>query len=136
MICDFVALYSQREVSVANYVMHINHCVKYMQCCPMCKEPVNRNNMQEHIDENHKLVHCKQCHQEMENSQLEEHMVRPKLLIWGPILNLRYCINFMLISLITWLAHSHQVRFWFLMITLYSMLLQESSSLWPFNFRP
>ena len=108
MICDFVALYSRREVSVANYVMHVNHCVKYMQCCSICKEPVNRNNMQEHIDENHKLVRCKQCHQQMENSQLEEHMVRLKWLIWVPI----YFINFMLISLITWLVLASHSLVW------------------------
>ena len=68
-------VYSQQDVPAANFVMHEVHCARNITCCPKCKEPVPRATLEEHIEENHKLVNCKQCYEEMESCLLEEHMV-------------------------------------------------------------
>ena len=80
--CVVSRVYSQRDVSAANFVMHEVHCARNITCCPKCSEPVPRTTLDEHIEENHKLVHCKQCHKEMECCVMEEHLVSCYIYIW------------------------------------------------------
>ena len=74
-------VYSQRDVSAANFVMHEVHCARNITCCPQCNEPVPRSNLEEHIEENHKQVICKLCRKQMECCLLEDHMVSCTLCI-------------------------------------------------------
>jgi hypothetical protein len=53
---DIMPSYSKQDVPSANYEMHAIHCKRFLTTCPQCGESVNKNQIQEHIDENHAEV--------------------------------------------------------------------------------
>ena len=48
--------FSKQDVPSANFEMHTIHCKRFLTPCPQCGESVNKNQLQEHIDENHAQV--------------------------------------------------------------------------------
>lgn len=52
----FVILnYSKREIPLANFTIHAVHCARNIRLCPVCKEPVPVQDLQQHHDDQHKL---------------------------------------------------------------------------------
>ena len=65
---------SDREI-VANFEMHVMHCHKHLVKCKKCNEPVKKDLLEKHEEEEHKIVGCDLCDEAMEESALEEHKV-------------------------------------------------------------
>ena len=69
-------LSSKRDIAVANFVMHEVHCARNIVLCKKCGEPVARSEMEEHEEEEHKLVPCELCNKQFEIGQMDDHKVR------------------------------------------------------------
>ena len=63
----------KQDVPSANFEMHAIHCQRFLTPCPQCGEPVNKNQIQEHIDENHAEVKCEVCGEKVEKMELDNH---------------------------------------------------------------
>ncbi|XP_028400581.1 TRAF-type zinc finger domain-containing protein 1-like [Dendronephthya gigantea] len=78
----------KQDIPSANYDMHAIHCKRFLTTCPQCGESVNKNSLQEHIDENHVEVKCDVCGERLEKMDLESHKTStcPKRSV-----NCKYC---------------------------------------------
>lgn len=47
---------SKQDVPVQNFEMHSIHCKRFLVPCPHCGDSVNKNDLEEHIEENHVKV--------------------------------------------------------------------------------
>ncbi|KAL0972798.1 hypothetical protein UPYG_G00194880 [Umbra pygmaea] len=62
-----------KEVAASNFALHESHCQRFLCLCPVCEEPVPRELMEKHQEEEHAQVKCTNCNQKMERCQLLEH---------------------------------------------------------------
>ncbi|RXM94301.1 XIAP-associated factor 1 [Acipenser ruthenus] len=63
----------KKEVLASNFSLHESHCWRFLSVCPLCDEPVPKDQLQEHRDTEHCKVRCTQCNKEMEKCKLEIH---------------------------------------------------------------
>lgn len=54
-------------------ILHENFCLKYVKKCEICDEPVNIDDMDDHIVENHKKIDCYDCGKYMDKKLLSSH---------------------------------------------------------------
>ncbi|OWR55107.1 TRAF-type zinc finger domain-containing protein 1 [Danaus plexippus plexippus] len=64
----------KREIPLANFTIHAVHCARNIRLCPVCKEPVPVQDLQQHHDDQHKLVPCKQCGEDVCGTDMEDHV--------------------------------------------------------------
>ncbi|CAB3246134.1 unnamed protein product [Arctia plantaginis] len=64
----------KREIPCVNFTIHSVHCARNIRMCPVCKEPVPHNELQEHHDKLHKLLPCKKCGESVCGTDLEDHI--------------------------------------------------------------
>ncbi|KAM4051111.1 TRAF-type zinc finger domain-containing protein 1 isoform 1-T1 [Anomaloglossus baeobatrachus] len=62
----------KHDVPADNFTMHEVHCRRKICICDLCKEPVPRSNLEDHLATEHVTVTCK-CDMIMEKCDLEEH---------------------------------------------------------------
>ncbi|XP_027006595.2 XIAP-associated factor 1 isoform X2 [Tachysurus fulvidraco] len=62
-----------KEVVKTNLPMHEAHCQRFLCLCPDCKEQVPKDLLEEHRQEQHTLIKCKQCNMKMEKFNLPDH---------------------------------------------------------------
>ncbi|MGH0186482.1 UNVERIFIED_CONTAM: hypothetical protein FKN15_021696, partial [Acipenser sinensis] len=71
----------KKEVLASNFSLHESHCWRFLSVCPLCDEPVPKDQLQEHRDTEHckseqcaeRLVSCEFCDVELPLSKLQEH---------------------------------------------------------------
>ncbi|XP_043910182.1 XIAP-associated factor 1 isoform X2 [Protopterus annectens] len=63
----------KREVAASNFSLHEAHCWRFLSVCPLCNDPVPKEEMKEHQEKEHSQVRCKVCHEYVENCKMEEH---------------------------------------------------------------
>ncbi|XP_075983538.1 uncharacterized protein LOC142981475 [Anticarsia gemmatalis] len=64
----------KREIPCVNFTIHSVHCARNIRVCPVCKEPVPQNELQEHHDKLHKLLPCKKCGESVCGTDMEDHI--------------------------------------------------------------
>ncbi|XP_040903220.1 XIAP-associated factor 1 [Toxotes jaculatrix] len=62
-----------KEVAEANFSLHETHCSRFLCLCPDCDEPVPKEQLNQHREEEHSQVRCSKCHQKMQRCQLMDH---------------------------------------------------------------
>ncbi|XP_034722644.1 XIAP-associated factor 1 [Etheostoma cragini] len=62
-----------KEVAKANFALHETHCSRFLCLCPDCDEPVPREQLTQHREEQHIQVSCSKCNQKMERCHLADH---------------------------------------------------------------
>ncbi|XP_048586062.1 TRAF-type zinc finger domain-containing protein 1-like [Nematostella vectensis] len=64
----------KKQVPGVNFVMHIAHCTRNTEICPICGEFYPKSSSKEHIDEYHKEISCELCGDVVESkAKLTEH---------------------------------------------------------------
>ncbi|GFY55100.1 TRAF-type zinc finger domain-containing protein 1 [Trichonephila inaurata madagascariensis] len=63
----------KRHIAAINYVIHNAHCVRNIQLCERCEEPVPRSELEKHLEENHAIHACSDCDAPMEKWLIEKH---------------------------------------------------------------
>lgn len=66
---------SKHDVPAGNIQMHIIHCQRNIQLCPVCDERILRSELENHTKEFHSVISCKECDAKLESSELDEHKV-------------------------------------------------------------
>ena len=69
-----VAFSSNRDISARNFMMHEPHCRRHVELCKVCKEPVPKSQMEEHMEE-HAEVPCAQCQKMVAKDMMDNHLV-------------------------------------------------------------
>uniref|UniRef100_A0A3P8Y0I1 TRAF-type domain-containing protein n=1 Tax=Esox lucius TaxID=8010 RepID=A0A3P8Y0I1_ESOLU len=76
LVCD----QCQKKVAASNFALHESHCQRFLCLCPDCQEPVPRELLELHRQEEHSQcvvtlpqVKCTNCNKKMERCQLLEH---------------------------------------------------------------
>ncbi|XP_068441529.1 XIAP-associated factor 1 [Clinocottus analis] len=62
-----------KDVAEANFSLHETHCRRFLCLCPDCDEPVPREQLDQHREEQHTEVRCSKCHLKMERRHLVDH---------------------------------------------------------------
>ncbi|XP_045171448.2 TRAF-type zinc finger domain-containing protein 1-like [Mercenaria mercenaria] len=63
----------KKQISSNNFVMHEMHCKRHISLCEHCNEPIPKNEMDVHYEENHAKIKCPKCKTEVEKMYLEDH---------------------------------------------------------------
>ncbi|KAL4224303.1 TRAF-type zinc finger [Mactra antiquata] len=63
----------KKQISSNNFVMHEMHCKRHISLCKHCKEPIPKNEMDVHYEENHAMMKCPKCKVEIEKMHFEDH---------------------------------------------------------------
>lgn len=53
--------------------LHESFCIKHVKCCEICQEPINIDELQDHIDEKHKNIGCNDCGKDLEKARFSSH---------------------------------------------------------------
>ncbi|KAM9318352.1 XIAP-associated factor 1 [Pholidichthys leucotaenia] len=62
-----------RDVAEANFALHESHCQRFLHLCPECEENVPKDQLQQHMKDQHTLVRCSKCDEKMQRCQLSDH---------------------------------------------------------------
>ncbi|XP_054457860.1 XIAP-associated factor 1 [Anoplopoma fimbria] len=62
-----------KDVAEANFALHETHCKRFLCLCPDCNEPVPKEKLDQHREEQHTKVRCVKCYLTMERCHLEDH---------------------------------------------------------------
>ncbi|KAK9520454.1 hypothetical protein VZT92_020339 [Zoarces viviparus] len=62
-----------KDVAEANFALHETHCRRFLCLCPDCDEPVPREQLDQHREEQHTEVRCSKCYLKMERRHLLDH---------------------------------------------------------------
>ncbi|XP_030316618.1 TRAF-type zinc finger domain-containing protein 1 [Calypte anna] len=62
----------QKDVPLANFIMHEIHCSRNIEVCSFCSESVPKSEMKNHIESEHVEVTCK-CQMKIEKCLLKDH---------------------------------------------------------------
>lgn len=62
-----------KQVAEANFALHETHCQRFLCLCPDCEEPVPREQLDQHREDQHTQVMCSKCKQKVERCQLMHH---------------------------------------------------------------
>ncbi|XP_029528812.1 XIAP-associated factor 1 [Oncorhynchus nerka] len=68
-VCD----QCHKEVAVSNFALHESHCQRFLCLCPDCDEPVPRQLLEQHHQDQHTQVKCTKCNKKVERCQLLDH---------------------------------------------------------------
>ncbi|CAB1348685.1 unnamed protein product [Coregonus sp. 'balchen'] len=68
-VCD----QCHKEVAVSNFALHESHCQRFLSLCPDCDEPVPRELLEQHHQDQHSQVKCTKCNKKVERCQLLDH---------------------------------------------------------------
>lgn len=68
---------SQQEIPKNTFVMHERGCLRYITLCPVCKEPVPKEELEQHHEEEHKPKACDLCGEKFPPDKLDAHKVLP-----------------------------------------------------------
>ncbi|XP_017346509.1 XIAP-associated factor 1 [Ictalurus punctatus] len=68
-----ICSHCQKDVVKTNLPMHEAHCQRFLCLCPDCEEPVPKDQLEEHREEQHTPVKCKKCNRKMEKCKLADH---------------------------------------------------------------
>ncbi|XP_035627471.2 XIAP-associated factor 1-like isoform X2 [Oncorhynchus keta] len=74
-ICD----QCHKEVAVSNFALHESHCQRFLCLCPDCDEPVPRELLEQHHQNQHSQVKCTNCDKKVESCQLLDHECKARL---------------------------------------------------------
>nr|XP_046172347.1 XIAP-associated factor 1-like [Oncorhynchus gorbuscha] len=74
-ICD----QCHKEVAVSNFALHEAHCQRFLYLCPDCDEPVPRELLEQHHQNQHSQVKCTKCDKKAESRQLLDHECKARL---------------------------------------------------------
>ena len=75
------------ELPETQFILHERFCAKFTRKCSICKEPVQKDEYEEHKKENHAKVNCDLCGKPFDKSVLEEHKGKCS----KKLLNCAYC---------------------------------------------
>lgn len=64
----------KKQVPVANFQMHVIHCRRNIQLCPLCGEGVSRKEEKSHFEEYHEEIDCEQCGQKITRMEEGNHL--------------------------------------------------------------
>ena len=56
-------------------IVHETFCIKNMMKCPQCPEIIYKNELEEHIEEEHSHSNCLYCNIELKNEFLNDHVI-------------------------------------------------------------
>ncbi|XP_031696782.1 XIAP-associated factor 1 isoform X2 [Anarrhichthys ocellatus] len=62
-----------KDVAEENFALHETHCRRFLCLCPDCDEPVPKEQLDQHREEQHTEVRCSKCHLKMERRHLLDH---------------------------------------------------------------
>ncbi|XP_051489508.1 TRAF-type zinc finger domain-containing protein 1 isoform X1 [Apus apus] len=62
----------QKDVPVANFIMHEIHCSRNIEVCCYCRDSIPKSEMKNHIESEHVQVTCK-CQMKIEKGLLKDH---------------------------------------------------------------
>ncbi|KAM9801278.1 XIAP-associated factor 1 [Neosynchiropus ocellatus] len=65
----------QKDVAEVNFALHEAHCRRFLCLCPDCEEPVPKEQLAQHREEEHAMVKCSKCNKKMEKCHLSDHEV-------------------------------------------------------------
>ena len=68
-------IYSKRDISAANFLMHEVHCRRNIVLCDRCDEPFPRSQLTNHVQEAHATEPCEMCQASIEKCKIQEHKV-------------------------------------------------------------
>ncbi|XP_046442034.1 TRAF-type zinc finger domain-containing protein 1-like isoform X2 [Daphnia pulex] len=73
----------KRSVPTTSFTLHSTHCERFIQICSKCQEPFPKSQLEEHENEVHKEINCKDCNQKLEMKDQIDHLANccPKRLI-------------------------------------------------------
>uniref|UniRef100_A0A8C7MXK9 XIAP-associated factor 1-like n=1 Tax=Oncorhynchus kisutch TaxID=8019 RepID=A0A8C7MXK9_ONCKI len=74
-VCD----QCHKEVAVSNFALHESHCQRFLCLCPDCDEPVPRQLLEQHHQDQHTQVKCTKCNKKVERCQLLDHECKERL---------------------------------------------------------
>jgi endogenous inhibitor of DNA gyrase (YacG/DUF329 family) len=63
---------SKKEVAAENFVMHETHCARRIVLCPHCREPLGREELSQHIADEHTFVNCDHCAASVTKKELRD----------------------------------------------------------------
>lgn len=66
---------SKRLVPTTSFTLHSTHCERFIQICSKCQEPFPKSQLEEHENEVHKEINCKDCNQKLEMKDQINHLV-------------------------------------------------------------
>lgn len=61
------------ELPEIQFILHERFCSKNMRRCSICKEPIQKDEYEEHKKENHRKEKCNYCGKLIEKNKFEEH---------------------------------------------------------------
>ncbi|XP_057364610.1 TRAF-type zinc finger domain-containing protein 1-like isoform X2 [Daphnia carinata] len=64
----------KRSVSSATFTLHSTHCERFIQICLSCQEPIPKAQMEQHTNDVHKVIDCKDCKEKIERGAENDHM--------------------------------------------------------------
>lgn len=59
----------------ATFTLHTTHCERFIQICLSCQEPIHKAEMEQHANEVHKVIDCKDCKEKIERGAENDHLV-------------------------------------------------------------
>ncbi|XP_053729856.1 XIAP-associated factor 1 isoform X1 [Synchiropus splendidus] len=65
----------KKDVAEVNFSLHEAHCRRFLCLCPDCEEPVPKEQLALHREEEHAMVKCSKCNKKMEKRLLDDHEV-------------------------------------------------------------
>lgn len=75
-ICLFkCTCFSLQFISVANFTLHELRCKKHTTLCEVCSEPVAKEELERHMQDEHAPVTCQDCGQKVPREQIDNHRV-------------------------------------------------------------
>ena len=67
--------FSKHHIKSDVYQMHILYCHWRITLCPVCDEPVPKDQLEEHHEDNHTETSCDMCGRKILKDKLEDHQV-------------------------------------------------------------
>lgn len=64
----------KRSVPSATFTLHTTHCERFIQICLSCQEPIHKAEMEQHANEVHKVIDCKDCKEKIERGAENDHL--------------------------------------------------------------
>lgn len=78
--CNIIILFillvsSLQYISEANFTLHELRCAKHTVLCEVCGEPVSKEEIEQHLQEEHAPVECQHCGKKFPREQIDHHRV-------------------------------------------------------------
>jgi hypothetical protein len=67
---------SNKDIELIKLAIHEPFCIKFVTKCEICEEPINIDEIKDHMKENHSKVECPDCSKKLEKRLLSSHKKR------------------------------------------------------------